>query len=86
MIKHNNISDAALWRKIYSGNIIYAGWITGKIFGKLNCASGQHKIKRENRIFFESHESPTNLGYRPCAKCMPSAYKKWKETQTPSSK
>lgn len=48
-----------------------------KIYGLLNCSSGK-RMKAMNRIFFKSITEAVNLGYRPCAHCLPVAYKNWK--------
>lgn len=49
----------------------YAGWRTGKIFGRLDCASGKRLLKPENRVFFATLEDAVLEGYRPCQKCRP---------------
>jgi methylphosphotriester-DNA--protein-cysteine methyltransferase len=51
---------------------VYAGWSTGKIFGRLDCKSGM-RMKKENRVFFHTLEDAVNEGYRPCKKCRPIA-------------
>ncbi len=48
----------------------YAGWVPGRIFGRLNCKSGM-KMKKENRVFFHTLEDAILEGYRPCKKCKP---------------
>jgi methylphosphotriester-DNA--protein-cysteine methyltransferase len=48
-----------------------------KIYGKLNCKSGK-RMKRENRVFFNSEDEAKKNGYRPCAHCRYGDYKKWK--------
>ncbi len=48
----------------------YAGWASGKIFGRLDCKSGM-RMKKENRVFFHNLEDAVNKGYRPCKKCRP---------------
>jgi len=48
----------------------YAGWASGKIFGRLDCKSGM-RMKKENRVFFHSLEDAVSEGYRPCKKCQP---------------
>lgn len=48
----------------------YAGWKKGKIFGRLDCASGM-RMKKENRVFFHTWEDALAEGYRPCKKCKP---------------
>ena len=35
------------------------------------------------RVFFADEETAIAAGYRPCAKCMPDEYKKWKEKNKP---
>ena len=48
----------------------YAGWRPGKIFGRLDCASGK-RMHKENRVFFHSLEDAVEQGYRPCKNCRP---------------
>lgn len=48
----------------------YAGWGPGKIFGRLDCKSGM-RMKKENRVFFQTLEDAVSEGYRPCKKCKP---------------
>lgn len=48
----------------------YAGWRPGKIFGRLDCASGK-QMKKENRVFFHTWEEAVAQGYRPCKNCRP---------------
>lgn len=48
----------------------YAGWKPGKIFGTLLCKSGK-RMKKENRVFFDSYDDAINSGYKPCKKCNP---------------
>lgn len=48
----------------------YAGWKPGKIFGRLDCASGT-RMKKEHRVFFLSWVDAIAAGYRPCKKCRP---------------
>ena len=54
-----------------------------KIYGKIDCPSALMWIKKgfyiNNRVFFENEEIAVKAGYRPCAKCMPDEYNKWKE-------
>jgi methylphosphotriester-DNA--protein-cysteine methyltransferase len=37
-------------------------------------------MKRSNRVFFESMKAAVNAGFRPCAHCMPHAYRLWKKS------
>ncbi len=54
-----------------------------KIYGRLDCPSANHYIQKggyvKHRVFFADEQTAIKAGYRPCAKCMPEAYKKWKE-------
>lgn len=77
LIKHSDISDAALRKMMRAREISFGGNVKLKIYGRLNCKSGK-RMKRENRIFFASEEEATGNGYRPCAHCMQVEYKKWK--------
>ncbi|MFA6603843.1 MAG: Ada metal-binding domain-containing protein [Patescibacteria group bacterium] len=56
------ISSRQPWR--------YAGWRLGKIFGRLDCASGR-RMKPENRVFFLTWDDAIAAGYRPCKNCRP---------------
>ena len=49
----------------------YAGNVTHKIFGRLDCASGKRLMKPENRVFFLTWDDAIAAGYRPCKKCRP---------------
>lgn len=53
-----------------------------KIYGRLDCKSAQYYINKgqyvQHRVFFADEETAIAAGYRPCAKCMPEEYKKWK--------
>jgi len=53
----------------------YAGWNARpdrRIFGRLDCASGKRKMRKENRVFFRSWEEAIACGFRPCKICKPS--------------
>lgn len=61
-----------------------------KIYGRLDCPSALRYIAKgqyvENRVFFADEKTAIKAGYRPCAKCMPEAYKKWKQNrETPNN-
>jgi methylphosphotriester-DNA--protein-cysteine methyltransferase len=49
----------------------FAGNVTHKIFGRLDCASGLALMKPGNRVFFLAWEDAVAAGYRPCKKCRP---------------
>ena len=56
-----------------------------KIYGRLDCPSALRYIAKgqyvAHRVFFADEETAIAAGYRPCAKCMPEAYRRWKERQ-----
>jgi methylphosphotriester-DNA--protein-cysteine methyltransferase len=77
MIFHNNISPVKLRSLIRRQLILIGGNSKLKIYGKLNCRSGK-RIKKENRVFFNSIDEALDQQFRPCAHCMYDDYKKWK--------
>ncbi|WP_194975898.1 alpha-ketoglutarate-dependent dioxygenase AlkB [Aquiflexum lacus] len=77
MMFHQKISESDLRINIRKGEILYGGNHNLRIYGMLNCASGK-RLKKQNRVFFQSENEATILGYRPCGHCMKVAYKKWK--------
>jgi methylphosphotriester-DNA--protein-cysteine methyltransferase len=56
-----------------------------KIYGRLDCPSARRAIAAggyiANRVFFPDEQTAVAAGYRPCAGCLPEAYKKWKANQ-----
>ena len=56
-----------------------------KIYGRLDCPSAAQHINKghyvQHRVFFDNEETAIAAGYRPCAVCMPGAYKLWKSTR-----
>lgn len=57
-----------------------------KIYGRLDCPSALRYIAKgqyvTHRVFFFDEETAIAAGYRPCGKCMPEAYRRWKEQQS----
>jgi len=49
----------------------YAGSRNDKIFGRLDCPSGERQLHPKNRIFFRDWEDAIKTGYRPCKVCKP---------------
>jgi hypothetical protein len=56
-----------------------------KIFGSLDCRSALHTIARggyvDSRVFFADAATAVQAGYRPCAVCMPDAYRTWRSNR-----
>ena len=61
------------------------GWRGGKIYGELDCASALRAIAKggyvKERVFFVDEAAAKAAGYRPCAKCMPDKYARWKAAE-----
>ena len=77
MIQHIEIGDKELKKTIKQNEITFGGNLSLKIYGRLNCKSGK-RMKKENRVFFQSEREAINQGFRPCVNCMNKEYKKWK--------
>ena len=56
-----------------------------KGYGRLDCPSALRWIAKghyvRNRVFFADEATAIAAGYRPCARCMPEAYRLWKERE-----
>jgi hypothetical protein len=53
-----------------------------KGYGRLDCPSALRWIAKghyvRHRVFFADEATAIAAGYRPCARCMPEAYRLWK--------
>ena len=53
-----------------------------KLYGRLDCPSALWWLARgqgvKHRVFFADEPTAIAAGYRPCARCMPEEYKRWK--------
>jgi methylphosphotriester-DNA--protein-cysteine methyltransferase len=53
-----------------------------RIYGRLDCPAALRAIARggyvRHRVFFLNEEDARGAGYRPCAICLPDAYRAWK--------
>lgn len=60
----------------------FGGHAKLRIYGRLDCPSANRSIQKgeyvKHRVFFADEETAIKAGYRPCGKCMPEAYRKWK--------
>jgi len=77
MLKHIDVTDVELRKKIRKKEIIFGGNNRLKIYGRLDCKSGK-RMTRVNRIFFQSETEAIKHGFRPCGHCMKESYFKWK--------
>lgn len=59
-----------------------------KLYGRLDCPSALRALAKgseyyvKHRVFFATEEDAIAAGYRPCARCLPEAYRKWKARQS----
>ena len=58
-----------------------------RLYGRLDCPSALRAmpIHAKVRVFFADEATAIAAKYRPCAKCLPSLYKKWKAGGTPGT-
>ena len=56
-----------------------------KGYGRLDCSSALRWIAKgyyvRHRVFFADEATAVAAGYRPCAICMPEAYRAWKAAE-----
>lgn len=55
-----------------------------RIYGRLDCPSALRALARggpyaRRRVFFADAATALAAGYRPCARCLPEAYRAWRE-------
>jgi hypothetical protein len=54
-----------------------------RIYGRLDCPSARRAIAAggpypRHRVFFADEATAVAAGYRPCAVCLPEAYRRWR--------
>jgi methylphosphotriester-DNA--protein-cysteine methyltransferase len=53
-----------------------------RVYGRLDCPSALRWIAKghyvRHRVFFADEEAALAAGYRPCARCLPDRYARWK--------
>nr|WP_204985487.1 Ada metal-binding domain-containing protein [Mycobacteroides franklinii] len=56
-----------------------------KLYGRLDCPAALRALAAGgyvlNRVFFADESTAVAAGFRPCAACLPEAYKAWKATR-----
>lgn len=68
----------------YSGPVagVFGGHRRAKLYGRLDCPSALRALAaggyRAHRVFFADERTAVAAGYRPCAVCLPHAYRRWK--------
>ena len=56
-----------------------------KVYGRLDCPVGVRNSARghvRHRVFFADEATAIAAGFRPCAVCMPTEYRRWKTSET----
>jgi methylphosphotriester-DNA--protein-cysteine methyltransferase len=60
-----------------------------KIYGRLDCRGAAMWIAKghyvKQRVFFADEATAIAAGYRPCANCMPEAYRAWRAASRPAA-
>lgn len=53
-----------------------------KVYGRLDCPTALRHLAKgqyaDHRVFFADQATAVAAGYRPCASCLPDAYRRWK--------
>lgn len=56
-----------------------------RLYGRLDCPSARRWLARghyaRHRVFFADEAAARAAGYRPCAVCLPGAYRSWRATE-----
>lgn len=72
--------DGSLYESQTPGQL--GGYKPQRIYGRLDCRSALSHLKKGNyaahRVFFADENTAIAAGFRPCAKCLPERYAKWK--------
>lgn len=59
----------------------FGGHRRGKLYGRLDCPAALRAVAAggyvAHRVFFADEATAVAAGYRPCAACLPDAYRKW---------
>lgn len=69
-----------LVKLVRSGAVTLGGNRAGKRYGRLGCRAGK-RLKPANRVFFRDAAEAVEAGFRPCAVCLPEAYRLWRQTR-----
>lgn len=80
-------SDGRLYASDKPGTI--GGHRRLKGYGRLDCRSALRWIAKGHyvryRVFFADEATAIAARYRPCARCMPEAYRQWKSSHVKST-
>jgi hypothetical protein len=72
--------DGSIYESEIPGQL--GGYKPQRIYGRLDCRSALSHLNKGNyaahRVFFADEDTAIASGFRPCAKCLPERYAKWK--------
>lgn len=75
--------DGRPYRSASPGTL--GGHRRGKRYGRLDCPAARRAIAAggyvRERVFFADEPTAIAAGYRPCAVCLPDAYRAWKSAR-----
>jgi methylphosphotriester-DNA--protein-cysteine methyltransferase len=64
---------------------VFGGHRRNKLYGRLDCPAALRALAAggyvRNRVFFADEPTAIAAGYRPCAVCLPEAYKAWRASR-----
>ncbi|CAL9367195.1 Ada metal-binding domain-containing protein [Streptomyces sp. Tu 3180] len=73
-------ADGRPYRSAVPGTL--GGHRRTRLYGRLDCPSALRALARghyaAHRVFFPDEATAVAAGYRPCARCLPRAYARWK--------
>ncbi|MEU6563786.1 Ada metal-binding domain-containing protein [Nocardia nova] len=73
-------SDGVPYRSAIAGTV--GGHRRQRIYGRLDCPSALRALRlgtyARHRVFFADTATAVAAGYRPCARCLPEDYRRWK--------
>ncbi|MFF9780027.1 Ada metal-binding domain-containing protein [Streptomyces sp. NPDC013978] len=76
-------ADGRPYRSDTPGTV--GGHRRARLYGRLDCASALRALARghyaADRVFFPNEATAVAAGYRPCARCLPEAYARWKASR-----
>jgi methylphosphotriester-DNA--protein-cysteine methyltransferase len=63
----------------------FGGHRRTKVYGRLDCPAALRALAKggykAHRVFFADEATAIAAGFRPCACCLPDAYRQWKSRQ-----
>lgn len=72
--------DGSIYESQIPGQL--GGYKPQRIYGRLDCRSALSHLNKgkyaSHRVFFADEDAAIAAGFRPCAKCLPELYAKWK--------